>query len=331
VELYCKEHTTLDVLLKLQQAGDAARTPVVSTRMTSIVEGYRRLSLVVDLTPLFAPLSAPEDPVAHPGERRIKGILRLSDQTGIVAERVFGQYLVYNSDQIDEYYFRGGVYMDYEVDIGYSVDLLEIITRYVNHRGKLLDVGCATGVFVQRALRIGFDAYGLDASSYAVRQAAGLVGNARVVQCNLDKEPIPFAFDFDVVNMGSILEHLCYPEQALGRVSAKMRPGGILLIYTLNSSSLMNRLFRSDWEGYYDYTHKSVDRINKSSLMSMVTSVGFEIVDIWTQDIWVVNVDPLHRFPQELYARIPEFRYWIRSLDLGDAIFCVARKKGAKR
>ncbi len=45
---------------------------------------------------------------------------------------------------------------------------------------RILDIGCGTGVFLKKAIELGFDAYGIDASNEMVNIAKERVGNHRV-------------------------------------------------------------------------------------------------------------------------------------------------------
>ena len=95
---------------------------------------------------------------------------------------------------------------------------------------RWLDLGCAYGFLVQEARDAGFQAFGLDASHYALTQARAHAGAAagRVLQGHA--ESLPFADrSFDVVSAFDLLEHVPVPELLLREVSRILRPGGLLL------------------------------------------------------------------------------------------------------
>ncbi|MEM1884782.1 MAG: class I SAM-dependent methyltransferase [Candidatus Jordarchaeales archaeon] len=103
--------------------------------------------------------------------------------------------------------------------------------RVLNGKGKrALDVGCAYGFVVELLSRIGYDAVGVDISSYAVRRGrkAGLLLEA-------DAGHLPFAGNtFDLVTCFAVLEHLLNLEKALREIARVMKPGGIIVVTTPN-------------------------------------------------------------------------------------------------
>src|SRR5690606_14982360 len=60
---------------------------------------------------------------------------------------------------------------------------LKRISRFKTS-GSLLDCGCATGLFLEEAQRIGFDVWGFDVSDFAVSKARENLGE-RVVKASL--------------------------------------------------------------------------------------------------------------------------------------------------
>jgi len=62
----------------------------------------------------------------------------------------------------------------------YQDDHNFVLSRLPRPPGRVLDVGCGTGVFLEKAISAGFDASGLDASAEMVSIARGRVGSDRV-------------------------------------------------------------------------------------------------------------------------------------------------------
>jgi ubiquinone/menaquinone biosynthesis C-methylase UbiE len=62
----------------------------------------------------------------------------------------------------------------------YQDDHAFVLSRLPKPPSRMLDVGCGTGVFLEKAIAAGFDATGLDASAEMVSIAGGRVGSDRI-------------------------------------------------------------------------------------------------------------------------------------------------------
>src|SRR5206468_1023718 len=82
---------------------------------------------------------------------------------------LYAPHAVEDGAEFGERYYRDGAYADYEADrsaIARSgADRLETLERMVRGR-RLLDVGCASGYFLDAARRRGWDVVGLEISQY---------------------------------------------------------------------------------------------------------------------------------------------------------------------
>jgi len=98
--------------------------------------------------------------------------------------------------------------------------------------GRLLDVGCAGGRFVQLAQEAGFQAMGCDIMPEQVKygvEELGLdlrVGNLHDLHFGDD--------EFDVVTLWDVIEHVPSPLEVTREVARILRPGGHILIHTPN-------------------------------------------------------------------------------------------------
>jgi 2-polyprenyl-3-methyl-5-hydroxy-6-metoxy-1,4-benzoquinol methylase len=109
---------------------------------------------------------------------------------------------------------------------------------------RLLDVGAHTGVFVEIAARHGWDAWGVEPGHWAVEQA-----RARGLQMKvgtLKTAHIP-AESFSVVTMWDVIEHLTDPLGTLKEAWRVLKPGGWLIIHTIDIESLFARLMGPRW------------------------------------------------------------------------------------
>jgi 2-polyprenyl-3-methyl-5-hydroxy-6-metoxy-1,4-benzoquinol methylase len=238
--------------------------------------------------------------------------------------RLCTHYLPYDDKEIGRDYYFGDDYIDYgrtSADGG-----LALLKRYAAG-GRLLDIGCALGIFAKAFLDAGLDVYGTDISEFAIGQEGLLVGPHRVRRADLDADEIPFDGYFDTIWMSDVIEHFSVPESVLAKVSSRARKGALLFLHTSNSDSMTHRLFGKDWEGYSDYSHHGVDQVTCTSLRAWMDEFGWEIVHWECKNIWAEGLDPVLMRLKEIFVRVPELRVFLEEMELGDAIQLVARKR----
>jgi 2-polyprenyl-3-methyl-5-hydroxy-6-metoxy-1,4-benzoquinol methylase len=238
--------------------------------------------------------------------------------------RLCTHYLPYGDKEIGRDYYFGDDYVDYGKTS--PVGGLALLRRYAAG-GRLLDIGCALGIFAKAFLDAGLDVYGTDISEFAVEQASLLVGPHRVRRADLDADDIPFQGYFDTIWMSDVIEHFAAPQAVLAKVSSRARKGALLFLHTSNSDSLTHRLFGKDWEGYSDYSHHGVDQVTCSSLRVWMDEFGWEIIHWECGNIWAEGLDPVLMRLKEIFGLIPELRVFLEEMELGDAIQLVARKR----
>jgi SAM-dependent methyltransferase len=110
--------------------------------------------------------------------------------------------------------------------------------------GRMLEVGCGAGGFLQEMAAKGWDVTGIDLSPQAVALARGL--GHRVHQGDVASFPPPDE-PFDLVVAWMALEHLHDPVGDLARLRSWVRPDGWLALSVPDASSPEFRLFRDRW------------------------------------------------------------------------------------
>ncbi|WP_130470373.1 class I SAM-dependent methyltransferase [Candidatus Magnetaquicoccus inordinatus] len=189
---------------------------------------------------------------------------------------------------------------------------------------QLLDVGCATGGFLQFAAHLGWQPYGFDASAVQaahaqksfpqVRQAL----NCRDYLQQLAKPPSSFA----MITLWDVLEHIRDPHRVMGELHALLAEGGLLFFSLPNSGALFwkrflyrlsGRPFSLDpWEHVFYYA--------PITLRTMLPEWGFRVERIGSV---VCYPRPWSLF--ELQRRIG-FALLNRLPTMAPQIYCLARK-----
>ncbi len=139
--------------------------------------------------------------------------------------------------------------------------------------GRLLDVGCGNGAFLQFASRWGWVAEGIDPDPVAVRAACS--AGANVAQATLDDLP-EGSGKFDHVTVSHVLEHVHDPVRLITQCFEVLAPGGRLWLQTPNLESLGHRVFGRAWRGLEPPRHLVL--FNQSALHKQLRAAGFDSV-----------------------------------------------------
>jgi 2-polyprenyl-3-methyl-5-hydroxy-6-metoxy-1,4-benzoquinol methylase len=263
-------------------------------------------------------------PIAY---RRFSLELLLVERSGAVRRRTTSHYLPRDGHVVDERYFCGEDYVDYEVESAHTQQqMLDLIRRH-GLTGPILEIGCATGTTLAALRGAGYEAVGLDFSQWAVERARARVGDAAWM-CDVEHEPWPAAATangpFNCFVMAAVLEHFTQPRDVLQQLTAYAAPGAGLVITTTNASSLTHRVLGSDWEGYFDWTHRGVDAITPSSLRQWLRDLGWTTRELRTWHLWDGSTDPTHATLRDWHAADARLRALLVERELGDFIACVA-------
>ncbi|MFN8524860.1 MAG: methyltransferase domain-containing protein [Chloroflexota bacterium] len=140
--------------------------------------------------------------------------------------------------------------------------------------GRLLDVGCHLGLFLEVARERGWQTTGVEPSRWSVERArqAGL----DVRHGTLDSVSFP-SESFDVVTMWDVIEHFVDPLAELKRTHRLLRPDGLLAVCTMNVDALFPRIARARWPWYMQM---HLVYFSRRTLHNMLAKAGFRVVEM---------------------------------------------------
>jgi 2-polyprenyl-3-methyl-5-hydroxy-6-metoxy-1,4-benzoquinol methylase len=158
------------------------------------------------------------------------------------------------------------------------VDYLKVLPkleRILPTKGRLLEIGCSTGLFLSEIHKAGWEAHGVEPLEWACSRANeknGLnVVNAYFQEAGYAEET------FDAVVMLHVIEHIPNPAKALRELHKLIRPGGVLVMETPRYDTIWFKLLkgreRSVIPGHLHY-------FTRSSLKEMALKAGFELIEL---------------------------------------------------
>ena len=147
--------------------------------------------------------------------------------------------------------------------------ILDYVNKLCPKRGKLLEVGCATGGFLSQAKATGWRVLGVEPSTWASR-IARKTHHLPVICGTLDK--LKPGVKFDVVVCVDVLEHVVSPKKLLFQMKRVLKTGGLLCIVTPDYESLVAKILKEKW------WHIRTDHIfyfSQKTLDLLTAKVGF--------------------------------------------------------
>lgn len=171
-------------------------------------------------------------------------------------------------------------YRDYIADQEYLVETfrrrMPLIDRYAFTQGRLLDVGCAAGFFLQVSYTHGWEVYGVEPASCVADYARSHLG-LDVFGGTLREAGFPSGY-FDVVTMWDVLEHMTDPRAELLEVHRVLGREGLLVLETQNITSWAPRLFGKRWVHYGNDLH--LFHFSPATISRVLAETGFDLLKI---------------------------------------------------
>lgn len=149
--------------------------------------------------------------------------------------------------------------------------ILRRLAKLGFRNGRLLDIGAASGIFMNLARRAGFTVTGIEPSRQLAQEAAERYDVHPY--CGTAESYIAVE-RFDVVTLLDILEHLENPDSFMARVAELTTPGGMVVIVTPDIDSLAARLFGRRW---WHYRTAHVNFFTLRSIEALLLRHGFAV------------------------------------------------------
>lgn len=187
---------------------------------------------------------------------------------------------------------------------------LRVLQRHARS-GRLLDIGCSTGLFLKAASEVGWPGQGLEYSPDSSRVARE-VHDLDVKTGALADDTYPPS-SFDVVTLWDVIEHLPDPSGTLKLIARILTPGGLLVLKTPNVDGLypFASLLLARRLGFWGHAEPPghLYQFSPATLEKMAIQAGFQTVAVHHQRIPIT------------YS-FGRFQDWFRSLKW--VVYCAA-------
>lgn len=202
--------------------------------------------------------------------------------------------------------------------------LLQLVRRY-KEKGRLLDVGAATGILVEEATRLGYEAEGIEISKWLQQKAQerGLRVQRGVLPSPLLEGP------YDVVTLIDVIEHIANPLETLKHIRSILGRDGIIAVVTPDIGAFAARLFGWKW---WHCRVAHIGYFNRRTLEYIFNKAGFRPIGM-SRPSWYFSADYLiervNRYlPKMLHVGKPKFTRNITvPLNLRDSLFGIFRPR----
>ena len=140
---------------------------------------------------------------------------------------------------------------------------LNLINQLYPQKGKLLDVGCGTGMFLNEACENGWKVYGIE-PDLGARQMAEEISKAIIeteILSSFQNE------QFNIITMWHVLEHVHLLNETVEWLNQRLSENGSLVIAVPNHESKDAEIYQEQWAAYdvprhlYHFSQKSIKQL----------------------------------------------------------------------
>lgn len=138
--------------------------------------------------------------------------------------------------------------------------------------GKILDIGCNTGSFLD--VMKGYECYGLDRSPAHGNIAKKKYGD-NIYIGSFEDYKVP-DFLFDCITLQDVMDHMSDPVEALKKCNRMLKPGGLLIVKVHDLSSLYAKISGKNFYAFLPPMH--LFYFTRSSLRKTLESASFKVL-----------------------------------------------------
>lgn len=185
----------------------------------------------------------------------------------------------FTTSYLDEYKREKSSYIPYFQRL---LSLLEHMPR----KGRIIDVGCARGFFLEVAKGAGYIVEGVDASKIITQDVRRK--GYKVHLGLFENIPLP-SEKYDAVVLLQTIEHVWDLQGFLRKAKKIIKPGGYLLVTTPDKNGFLGRLMGKWWFTYHNWEHLYF--FSPACLQAVLHRAGFVTEKLYTEHGRLLTTD----------------------------------------
>lgn len=168
--------------------------------------------------------------------------------------------------------------------------ILNNLPIFLKPKSKVLDVGAATGIFVELLEQQGYDAYGVELSKDGYAECIKKVSSEKIVNSFFETADFSEHLEtskFSCIFMCDFLEHVRDPNVVLQKAASLLENGGYITLHVPNVKSIFQKILGKRWEFY---TTDHLFYYSRETLKMLLEKNGF-IVKRFETGVKYITID----------------------------------------
>jgi len=205
--------------------------------------------------------------------------------------------------------------------------LLQILNRHAP-TGRLLDIGAGSGILVEQATALGYEAEGVEPSVWLQQKAT-----ERGVRVHLGTYPHEKVLPgFSALTLVDVIEHVPNPVDLLIQTAKDMADDGAGIVVTPDVRSAVARIMGRKW---WHYRIAHIGYFSRKTLLLSLEKAGLTPVE-WGRPRWYFSLDYVIQrlnlyLPSALQLPVMQFMRGVTiRLNFFDSLYVVFKKRPSK-